>query len=90
MVSPSFAASAGGAHELHELGGADDRVRLTGPLDQLLLRDLGAHVSAVGHPVGADDGERDVVSDGGVHLGREQVLSGGLEEFEHRGVLEGR
>ena len=59
-----------------------------GAPDQLLLRDLGPEVAAVGQPVGADDRQGDVVPDAGRGLGVQQVARGGLEELEHRGVLE--
>ena len=79
-----------GPQELEELRGANDGVGLTGRFDELLLRDLGPHVSTVGKPVGTDDGECDVMFDACLHLGLEQVTSGGLEELENRRVLEGR
>ena len=52
--------------------------------DQLLLRDLGPQVAAVGQPVGADDGHRDVMSDPGGRLGGEQVAGRRREELEDR------
>ena len=79
-----------GAEELEELGGPQDRVRHVRRLDQILLGDLGAQVAAVGQPVRADHRERDVVTHAGGLLRGQQVAPGGLEEVEHRGVVEGR
>ena len=53
----------------------------------MLLGDLGAEIAIVGRPVGADDGERDVVLDAGSGLRREKVAAGSLEEFQHRPVF---
>ena len=56
--------------------------------DQLLLDGLGLEVALVGHALGADHRERHVVLDARRLLGREQVAGRGLEELEHRRVLE--
>jgi hypothetical protein len=72
------------AEEFQELRRADDGVGDAGGLDQFLLGDLGAEIAIVGRPVGADDGERDMVPDAGCGLRREKVAAGGLEEFQHR------
>ena len=45
-----------GSQELEELCGPNDGVGLTGRFDELLLGDFGPQVSAVGKPVGTDDG----------------------------------
>src|SRR5882724_11169141 len=66
---------------------ADDGVGDAGGLDQFLLGDLGAEIAIVRHPVGSDDGERDMVPDSGCGLRREKVAPGGLEEFQHRLVF---
>ena len=39
----------------------------------MLLGDLGAEIAIVGRPIGADDGERDMVPDAGGGLRRERV-----------------
>ena len=75
-------------HEFEELGGADDGVRNPGCLDQVLLRHLGAQVAAVGKTVGADDRQRDVMSDAGGGFGGEQVAPRRLEELQHGVILE--
>ena len=49
-------------YELKELRRADDRVWDRGVPDQSLLGELGAEVAALGQSVGADDGQRDVMS----------------------------
>ena len=78
------------ADELEELRCADDRVGDGPGLDQLLLRDLRAHVAALGsEPVRADDRQRDVVSHAGGRLCGEQVAGCGLEEVEHGRVFPG-
>ena len=61
--------------------------RLARSLDQFLLGDLGAEIAIVGHPVGSDDRQRDMVPDAGSGLRREKVAPGGLEEFQHRLVF---
>ena len=50
------------ADELEELRRAEDRVRDGRGLDRLFLGELRTEVAAVLEPVGADDGERDVVA----------------------------
>jgi hypothetical protein len=76
--------------ELEELGRVDDRVGDRGVLDQLLLRDLRAHVAALGQPLAAHDRQRDVVPDAGLALGAEQGAGRRMEELQRRRVLERR
>jgi hypothetical protein len=77
------------ADELEELGGAQDRVgNLRGP-DQVLLRQLGAEVTAFRKPVSADNGQRDMMPHVAGGFGSEQVTARRLEEFQNRTVLEG-
>ena len=55
----------------------------------MLLGNLGAEIAIVGRPVGADNGEGDVVPDAGGGLRREKIAAGGLEECQHRPVFKG-
>ena len=59
-------------------------------LDQLLLRDLGAEVAALGEPLGADHRQRDVVLHTGRAGGREQIAGRRGEELHDGRVLERR
>ncbi|MCY1221334.1 hypothetical protein D9M72_333860 [compost metagenome] len=78
------------ADEFHELGRADDGVGDAGGLYQFFLRDLGAEVAVFGRPVGADDGQRDMVLNARSGLRRVKVAAGSLEEFQHRLVFKRR
>ncbi len=79
-----------GAEEFHELGRADDGVGDAGGHDQVLLGDLGAKIAILA-PVGADDGERDVVPGG---LGSTEVcyargIRGTSDGYVSHPVVEG-
>ena len=73
--------------EFHELGGADDGIRDAGGRYQPFLGDLGAEVAVVA-AVDSDDGQSNMMPDARDSLGRQKIAPGGLEEFEHRLVLE--
>ncbi len=76
------------AQELHELGRVHDRIGNAAGLDQLLLGELAAEITAFLQPLGADDRKRDMMFDARRLFGRKQVAAGGLEEREHRLALE--
>ncbi|MCY1228237.1 hypothetical protein D9M72_405390 [compost metagenome] len=66
-----------------------DRIGDTAGLDQFLLGELAAEIAAFLQTLGPDDRKRDMVFDAGSLFRRKQVAAGGLEELEHRLVLEG-
>src|SRR5205807_3120489 len=76
--------------ELEELRGADDRVRDRRVSDQPLLGDLRAEVAAVGHPVAADDRQRDVMTYTRYRFGGKEIGRRRLEELQHSRVFERR
>ncbi|MNN54707.1 hypothetical protein D3C81_1695400 [compost metagenome] len=77
-----------GADEFEELRGPQDGVGDTRFLDQLLLGHLGPEVAALEHPLGAHDGEGDVMPDPGSFLCGEDVASGCFEELQRGSIFE--
>ena len=87
-VSPSVAASAIAWRNSKNCVARTIEYGPAEALIELLLRHLGAQVAALGQAVGAHHRQGDVVADAGLGLGGQQVARRGLEELEHRGVLE--
>ncbi|MCY1176998.1 hypothetical protein D9M73_172870 [compost metagenome] len=79
-----------GADEFEELRGPQNGVGDTRFLDQLLLGHLGPEVAALEHPLGAHDGEGNVVLDSSGLLRGENITSGGFEELQRGGIFERR
>ncbi|CPU55918.1 Uncharacterised protein [Mycobacteroides abscessus] len=74
--------------ELLKLRRAHDRVRQARADDDLFLRHLGTHVTALGQAVRPDDGQGDIVPDTGRLRGVDEIARGGGEEVHDWSVLE--
>src|SRR4029077_12991994 len=77
-------------NEFEELSRPNDRIWRFRFRNQLLLGDLGPHVTTFACPVGTHDRQRDVVLHAGGPLCGEQVAGGGGEEVQHVVVGPGR